>query len=164
MGMVVNNPIPTATYKVVLDYHTALSSSVSSDTDDIDTDSYESAVIAPSDMLNSNKVIIFATLHSAISCAIPRTADTGIKIETKAPAGAYTADIDAQHYFLSGSSYSVDGAKTDSVFIIHTLTAAEKLNGLQIKFTTRAQSYNAGGPHNATASISSYNLGAFSLS
>lgn len=152
MGMIISNPIPTATYKVLMNYTGSGFNAANS------TASYETAVIAPVDMLNSNYVMIFLTVAAyQVSTTGSTTHSPSLKVETKSQGGAYSTDLNVAVIAANTPAGSHDIGVTDvkTISVCHQLTAAEKLNGLVIKITGTADQY---------ASISNSSVFAISLS
>jgi len=152
MGMTFNNPIPTATYKILIDYAGNGFNAANS------TAVYETAVIPPSDMLNSNMVVIQCCVGStSVSTDGSTTHVPTLAVATREQGGAYSTDatFSLVGSCTPGGSHDIYTQVSHTVSVCHTLTAAEKLNGLQIKFT---------GIADAQASVSNIKTLAFSLS
>lgn len=154
MGMIYNNPIQTATYKILFNYTGNAFNATNA------TNSYETAVIAPSDMLNANYVII----HATVACSSQLTNNGGtthaasLTIQTREQGGAYATDLSVTPCSENTNANSVNTGVTtvQTVSVCHALTAGEKLNGLQVKFI--------GTSPDASCSIGNSNVFAYSLS
>ena len=160
MGMILNNPIPTATYKVLYVDPAASLNANFSGTSGTATTTLETPLIAPGNYLNSNYVLINIILTSSLYNN-NNAEHTYLKIETKDNLGAYVTDLNVTHLEQTQGLQETK-LSTNTIQVVHTLTAAEKLNGIKIKYTVTATVDAPGSSSSAT--ITASQVSAFSLS
>lgn len=159
MGMILNNPIPTATYKVLYVDPAASLVATYTGTSGNQVTSLETPLIAPGDFLNSNYVLINILVSSSMYND-NSTQVTSVKIESKDGVGVYATDLNVTH-LSQNQGLQENKTVTNTLQVVHTLTAAEKLHGIKIKYTVTA---TVSGPDVSVATITAAQISAFSLS
>ena len=100
-----------------------------------DEASYEFPAISSDDLKGSDYLIITITGQSYLNEVAYGGGETKVKIQTKEIGGSYSDSMPYKTIFKehTGSSVSATITTTNSIVWIHTLTAGEKANGVQVK-------------------------------
>lgn len=120
--------------KLLLNY-TSTAFDASRSTTGTTSNSYEPSAIAAADLTEKNYLIINATVNASVSLATDGTGSSALLIEEKYVGGSYSS-------IFTGTALSYTDRNaislTQTFTYVYTLTANDKANGVQLKFTGSA--------------------------
>ncbi len=110
-----------------------------------DTQNHELTAISAANLGNADYLIVEIAATHRVQGTANTTATTSMKIETKEIAGAYSDSMTNQTMFQQNSSdtNSGNGIRTSKTLKwVHTLTAGEKSNGVQVRIESNSSTGN----------------------
>lgn len=142
MGVYINNPTPPLSFKTIIN-------DVTSDLNTTQTgagtnSANKTYTISSTDLIGKSYVPITVTAKHTLTSGGSGTQKTHIKIETGDHGGAlsiiYDEDVCTQALSAGGTTVNMQFAQT----IVHTLTAGNITNGLDVKITSSSIVVTAG--------------------